>query len=603
MFPPRARRAYGYVQSAFAGSPRSKTPVVGTHDGVREQQAQKILRRALFHAYTNNMVESLTHTGLKVAAYKCFGDLPQGFEQILPFNIIVGRNNTGKSALLDVIAYVVTRQNKEMLLLDDNAATVVLSGSVTQSDVDHVVGKWGDPRRIIGRRIEWSLRHEGRQELKYIDETGLNENLAGLWSAVAQGKPNPFRGYRFKRLRAERDVQQEDRALVASRLVVDEHGGGATRLIHRFRSSASMDSLLVEQEMLRDLNTIFGPDATFTRLDTREADDKWEIWLDEAHKGRVPLSRSGSGLKTIILMLVYLHLIPRIENADPASYIYGFEELENNLHPAIQRRLLHFLRETSDRVGCYFFRTTHSPVEIDYFARDERAQILHVAHDGVNASVATLSSHGHRRQVLDDIDLRASDILQSNGIIWVEGPSDRIYLNRWVELWSNGRYREGAHYQILFYGGRLLAHLDAEDPKITTATIHLLTTNRNVAIIIDSDQTGPDAAINATKARLVGECERAGSLAWVTAGREIENYLPPRLVATLGISLGRYQRITDALLGSDAHNASYLDKVTLARHLVPQFTRDDLTATLDLATRLEALLGCVRRWNGDSSAA
>ena len=32
--------------------------------------------------------------------------------------------------------------------------------------------------------------------------------------------------------------------------------------------------------------------------------------------------------------------------------------------------------------------------------------------------------------VLDDLGAKASDIFQSNGIIWVEGPSDRIYIKK-----------------------------------------------------------------------------------------------------------------------------------------------------------------------------
>jgi predicted ATPase len=72
--------------------------------------------------------DSLLTTGLKVAKYKCFRDVAQGFDQILPFNLIIGRNNTGKSALLDVLAYIVTRQSKEMLTLDGNTAAVILNG-------------------------------------------------------------------------------------------------------------------------------------------------------------------------------------------------------------------------------------------------------------------------------------------------------------------------------------------------------------------------------------------------------------------------------------------------------------------------------------------
>ena len=35
-----------------------------------------------------------------------------------------------------------------------------------------------------------------------------------------------------------------------------------------------------------------------------------------------------------------------------------------------------------------------------------------------------------RDVLVDDLGIKASDILQSNGIIWVEGPSDRIYINK-----------------------------------------------------------------------------------------------------------------------------------------------------------------------------
>src|SRR4051794_7832743 len=37
--------------------------------------------------------------------FKCFGAEPQGFDAIKPVNVIIGRNNTGKSALLDMIQH------------------------------------------------------------------------------------------------------------------------------------------------------------------------------------------------------------------------------------------------------------------------------------------------------------------------------------------------------------------------------------------------------------------------------------------------------------------------------------------------------------------
>jgi len=39
---------------------------------------------------------------IKVKNYMCFGDAPQGFECIKPINILIGRNNSGKSALVTI---------------------------------------------------------------------------------------------------------------------------------------------------------------------------------------------------------------------------------------------------------------------------------------------------------------------------------------------------------------------------------------------------------------------------------------------------------------------------------------------------------------------
>ena len=33
-------------------------------------------------------------------------------------------------------------------------------------------------------------------------------------------------------------------------------------------------------------------------------------------------------------------------------------------------------------------------------------------------------------EVLSNLGIRASELLQSNGVIWVEGPSDRVYIKR-----------------------------------------------------------------------------------------------------------------------------------------------------------------------------
>lgn len=50
------------------------------------------------------------------------------------------------------------------------------------------------------------------------------------------------------------------------------------------------------------------------------------------------------------------------------------------------------------------------------------------------STIQRIDNYFSKSELLNDLDIRASDLLQSNGIVWVEGPSDRVYVKRWIEL-------------------------------------------------------------------------------------------------------------------------------------------------------------------------
>lgn len=288
-----------------------------------------------------------------------------------------------------------------------------------------------------------------------------------------------------------------------------------------------------------------------------------------------------------------------------SNYIFGFEELENNLHPALQRRLFLYLRKIAVDTGCKFFITTHSNVVIDLFFNDEEAQILHVVHDGRSATVKQVTSYLHHKNILDDLDVRASDILQSNCIVWVEGPSDRIYFNRWIELLTNGKLQEGVHYQCVFYGGRLLAHLSATAPEDHSEDlIKLLRINHNAIILIDSDKRAKTDNINTTKQRILAEIMEVDGIGWVTAGKEIENYIPVEALrahynnVTLS-ELGQYHDIINYLnkIKAKEGNRFKQNKVFFADKVCQYITEQNIEGVLDLKERLTEVINQIKIWN------
>ena len=81
----------------------------------------------------------------------------------------------------------------------------------------------------------------------------------------------------------------------------------------------------------------------------------------------------------------------------------------------------------------------------------------------------------------------------------------------------------------MFYGGRLFSHLTALDKDELNERIDdfisVRNLNRNTVIVFDSDKERSRARINSTKQRLKQEFDSGSGFAWITKGREIENYL------------------------------------------------------------------------------
>jgi predicted ATP-dependent endonuclease of OLD family len=306
----------------------------------------------------------------------------------------------------------------------------------------------------------------------------------------------------------------------------------------------------------------------------------------------LPLVSLGTGVHELIIMAAAATVLQ--------NQVLCIEEPEIHLHPLLQKQLLKYLKENTSN---QYFISTHSAHILD----TTDAAIFHVKLENGQSRVELAMNDTEKSKICDDLGYRASDLLQANCAIWVEGPSDRIYLNHWIHN-KAPELIEGLHYSIMFYGGRLLSHLTADDTEVDEF-ISLRRLNRHITIVMDSDCSGPEKEINDTKKRIREEFDKGPGFAWVTQGREIENYINPETMENAVkktyqrvknlCNKGQYDNVFAEPVTNDDGESIKIDKVKIAREVVQTQASFEM---FDLGEKMERLVNFMRESNGMNTA-
>jgi len=538
-------------------------------------------------------------------------------------NIFIGKNNSGKSSVLDVISCIFDLDC--LASIGQKIPNIEFGLAIEREHIDNFFagrgrsGHYNSSAQFCGlhgdffpltcsissevtsysraksyKRVFNPSEPETLEKLpRHLRNDLINDRLSSIDSSLKK--------YSFKRLSAERNIVPEP---VDAPVPLDAHGTGASSLIAEFLTVGLLPEEIIEDDLLNALNEIMYPDAVFQSIRVQKVvgeDDmqKWEIFLQEKGCKRFPLSQSGSGLKTIILLLLNLLVVPETKEYKDKYIAYGFEELENNLHPYLQRKIFDYIYKFAESKGIYVFITTHSHIAINAFFDKKDAAIYHITKQDNISSITKIQNHIDKISILHDLDVKASDLFQANGIIWVEGPSDRIYIKRWLEVFFDIKFQEGVNYQFLYYGGKNLSHYTYTDGEVADL-INILTTNPNAAIVMDSDKRSRSTPKGEAKKRIEAEFKDRKMFSWITKGTDIENYISVDAINEaynykLAKQCAQYEKFSKYIEPKLKSFSSR--KVAFAHRVKNSISIENSTPILDLKQRIEELYLQIETWN------
>jgi len=507
-----------------------------------------------------------------------FGDPGLEIEDLGKCNVIIGKNNSGKSKILSAISWI--KRDCSVLF---NVAPFALDPDIhhEREDVDNSGGVKLVMSVCFERNELESAVREAEKELKGTTDDPIARLVAdyvqpeftfGFSSAKTGERPTAFVQINsppldYGKARSSGNVSAEEIIRIRHNwdnrgvLVVHKHlltaVGNSIEVINGWRTLR--ETRANKRNIIQDLHEWHAPSQEnkglrhkFTRIQelfrnlmlSRDFELKPEFngeKLSVLSKGRyLPIEALGDGVQHLLIAAYHIATTP--------AAVLLFEEPETHIHPELQRNLMKVLQA---EFRGQLVMTTHSSVLLD---ANSGSHVFRVEHDLQCSKVTECKTSKDMCGVLDQLGVRASDILQANFVIWVEGPTDRMFLNRCLEL-LNGGLKEGVHYQVAFYGGRLRSHYTFDE--LQPGLSNLMKLCRRVAMICDSDKESDSAELEASKIRLAKECEDVGGFSWVTDGREIENYFPDDVLTAafremldrsdFSIVLGQFEKLADVV--------------------------------------------------------
>lgn len=405
-------------------------------------------------------------TSIRIVNYKSFLS-SETLEFTSGFNVIVGQNNVGKTALLEAISLAI--KDKPHRSIETQPSISAVYNQTSRITVEF---------RLSGSEYMEILARAGT----FLFNVGINESIEGCWNRFSQnlGKDKrilcEYETNHFTdiKLQGDADGSSVGNAL---RIIYDAktckfknegaigQPGGANqcdsyfianelrRRLYIFRAerlNVSQCSTGIETVLASDssnlasvLNLLQSNPARFRKFndfvhtifpDIRQITirtiasnavsiNAWTFDPDSEREDlAIPLSECGTGIGQVLAILYV------VVTADQPRTII-IDEPQSFLHPGAIRKLFEILKRYPQH---QFFVSTHSPTVVTA-ANPKTLLQLRKAGSETKTKVLNVSDLSALKVFLDEIGARLSDVFGADRILWVEGKTEEVCFRKIVD--------------------------------------------------------------------------------------------------------------------------------------------------------------------------
>lgn len=430
-------------------------------------------------------------------------------ESLGTINVVCGKNNSGKTRLLEIIA--TEGQRYQGVTVSDD-----FLNAVVDQFCDVVKKRTG--RMLIKAKVMAELN-------RYFDGIRViyphNLNADGLSFGLSFGRSfsGAFENTEFKISGAIKTVCQKTHSVWPSTILIpskrsvpfaeqldtissaDPKGMRLLSRLHvmmtSLRGSRELTKFtkIVEDFKYVTNGTEFG--ITFAAKEV----GKLELYFSQQSEPHIIADNCGMGYRDLLMLLYYIN--------DDSSELLLIDEPENHMHPDMQRRLTSVIMRAKDK---QFILATHSNI---FVSSDCSHRQFYVEKRHGNPAAISVSDKSSIAAMMSDIGYTVADNLHADLTVMVEGPSDIHIYKRIFSLFEVEQIVSVRFFPLI---GDNMQHYD----------IKSFMEDGKVVVITDRDPNSDE-----TRKTFFEDCATNGVEVFRLAGLAIENYYPIRAIKEL----------------------------------------------------------------------